>query len=86
MQIQSLGQEDPLEEEIATPPVFLPEKSRGQRSLADYSPKSGKELNMIEWLTTYISTYFTPGFDLVTKDSVRNKTIFMCRLLGVKTS
>jgi len=48
MQIQSLGQEDPLEEEIATPPVFLPEKSRGQRSLADYSPKSGKELNMIE--------------------------------------
>ena len=86
MQIQSLGQEDPLEEEIATPPVFLPEKSHGQRSLADYSPKSGKELNMIEWLTTYISTYFTPGFDLVTKDSVRNKTIFMCRLLGVKTS
>ena len=48
MQIQSLGQEDPLEEEIATPPVFLPEKSHGQRSLADYSPKSGKELNMIE--------------------------------------
>ena len=43
MQIQSLGHEDPLEEEIATPPVFLPEKSHGQRSLADYSPMSGKE-------------------------------------------
>ena len=28
---------DPLEEEMATPPVFLPEKSHGQRSLMGYS-------------------------------------------------
>ena len=32
---QSLGWEDPLEEEMATP-VFLPGKSHGQRSLMDY--------------------------------------------------
>ena len=31
--IQSLGQEDPLEEGLATSPVFLPGESHGQRSL-----------------------------------------------------
>ena len=31
--VQSLGREDPLEEEMATHPVFLPGKSHGQRSL-----------------------------------------------------
>ena len=37
-QVQSLDWEDPLEEEIATAPVFLPGESHGQRSLASYSP------------------------------------------------
>ena len=37
--VRSLGQEDPLEKEMATHPlVFLPGKSHGQRSLAGYSP------------------------------------------------
>ena len=31
--VQSLGQEDPLEEGMATTPVFLPGESHGQRSL-----------------------------------------------------
>ena len=35
---QPLSQEDPLEKEMATYSVFLPGKSRGQRSLVDYSP------------------------------------------------
>ena len=34
MQIRSLGWEDPLEEEKAPTPVFLPGDSHGQRSLA----------------------------------------------------
>ena len=34
MRVPSLGQEDPLEKEIATAPVFLPGKSLGQRTLA----------------------------------------------------
>ena len=46
--IQSLGQEDPLEEEMATPPVFLPGESHGQRILAGYSPRGHKELNTTE--------------------------------------
>ena len=53
--VQSLGQEDLLEEEMATAPVFLPGKSHGQRSLAGvhgipYSPWGCKELDMIEHL------------------------------------
>ena len=44
MQVQSLGQEDPPEKEMATCSVFLPGKSHGQRSLAGYSPKGHKEL------------------------------------------
>jgi len=36
-QVQSLGQEGPLEEGMATTPVFLPGESHGQRSLAGYS-------------------------------------------------
>ena len=42
-QVQSLGQEDPLEKEMATTPVFLPEESHGQRSLVGYSPWGHKE-------------------------------------------
>ena len=36
--VQSLGQEDPLGREMAPTPVFLPEKSHGQRSLGGCSP------------------------------------------------
>ena len=46
--VQSLGREDPLEKEVATHSVFLPEKSHGQRSLAGYSPWGSKELDLTE--------------------------------------
>ena len=38
--VQSLGQEDPLEEEMAAHSsiLFLPGKSHGQRSLGGYGP------------------------------------------------
>ena len=42
-QVQSLGQEDPLEKGMATTPEFLPGEFHGQRSLAGYSPWSHKE-------------------------------------------
>ena len=35
MQVRSLGQEDPLEEGMATTPVFFPGESHVQRSLWD---------------------------------------------------
>ena len=37
-QVRSLGQEDPLEKKMATPPVFLLRKFLGQRNLVGYSP------------------------------------------------
>ena len=42
-QVQSLGQEDPLEKGLATHSVFLPGGFHGQRSLIGYSPWGGKE-------------------------------------------
>ena len=42
-QVRSLGWEDPLEKEMATPPVFLSGKFHGQRNLAGYSLWSHKE-------------------------------------------
>ena len=36
--VRSLGGENPLEKEMATTPVFLPEKFQGRRSLVSYSP------------------------------------------------
>ena len=50
MWVRSLGQEDPLEEETAIHYSILPDQSHGQRSLAGYSSKDCKELNMIEQL------------------------------------
>ena len=43
-----LGSEDRLEEGMATPPVFLPGESHGQRSLVDYSSWGPKEQEMPE--------------------------------------
>ena len=46
MWVPSLGMEDPLEEDMETPPVFLPRESHGQRSLEGYSPQCHKESDM----------------------------------------
>ena len=45
--VQSLGQEDPLKEEMATHPSILQGKFYGQRSLAGYSPWGCKESDML---------------------------------------
>ena len=47
-QVQSPGWDDPLEKEMQPAPVFLPGKSHGERSLADYSPWGRKESDRIE--------------------------------------
>ena len=46
--VQSLDEEDPLEEEIATHSSFLPGESHVQRSLAGYSPWGHKESDTTE--------------------------------------
>ena len=47
-QVQSLGWEDPLEQEWQLTPVFLPGKFHGQRGLVGYSPWGHKELDTTE--------------------------------------
>ena len=51
--VRSLGQEDPLEEERATIPLFLPRESHGRRSLVGYSPQGYKELYTTKRLHFY---------------------------------
>ena len=50
-QVQSLGQEYPLEKEMATLSRFLPAEFHGERSLVGYSPWGHKESDMTEQLT-----------------------------------
>ena len=48
MQVRFLGREDPQEESMATIPVFLPQESHGQRSLADHRvTKSWRQLKQL---------------------------------------
>ena len=46
--VLSLGQEDPLEKEMANHSSALAEKFHGQRSLIGYSPWGRRESDMIE--------------------------------------
>ena len=39
--------EDPLEEDMASHPVFVPEKSHGQRSLEGYSPLQSQRVRRL---------------------------------------
>ena len=51
MWVWSLDWEDPLEEEMATTPVFLPEKFHGWRSLVGCNSKGRKESDTAEHWT-----------------------------------
>ena len=45
-QVQSLGQEDPLEIRMATHPVFLPAEFHGERSLVGYNPRDHSQTQL----------------------------------------
>ena len=73
--VQSLGWEAPLEEDMATHSSILPGKSHGQRSLADYSPRGRKELDMTEQLRTqalYNRFCYEEWAPKLTADGVQN--------------
>ena len=46
--VQFLCWGDPLKNEMASPPVFMPGESHGQKSLAGYSTWGHKALDMVE--------------------------------------
>ena len=48
MQVQSLSWEDPWSRKWQPTPIFLPEKSHGQRSLVGFSPWGCTESGMTE--------------------------------------
>ena len=55
--IRSLGREDPLEEGMATTPIFLPGESHGQRSVVGYSPWGRTESDTrLKWLSFSLIT------------------------------
>ena len=56
MQVQPLGQEDPLEEEMATHSSILAWETPFQRSLVGSSPWVCKESDTTEWLSTHPGT------------------------------
>ena len=60
-------------------PVFLPEKSHGQRSLADYSPWGRKELDRTEWLSRSSPLY---SWLLITSAKTLFQTRPHCGLTG----
>ena len=64
IQVQSPDQKDPLEEEMATTPVFLPGESHGQRSLRGYSPRGCKEIDMTEYTRMQVYDMFSYCLDL----------------------
>ena len=55
MQVRSLGQEDPLEKEMATYSSIPAWKIPGQSRLAVCSPKGQKKLDMTKRLSTFVS-------------------------------
>ena len=57
MQVQSLGQEDPLEEEMATSSSILAWKTHGQRSLVGYGLGGCKESDMTECTCAHTHTH-----------------------------
>ena len=64
--VWSVGQEDPLEKEVATHPVLLPGKSRGQRILVGYSPWGCKESDTTEQLSAHtVYAIHMPGHALI---------------------
>ena len=73
--VRSLGQEDPLEKEIA---VLLPGESHGGRSLVGYSPWGRKESDTMSDFTSYPDLY-TAVCQLYLNKTARKKKIEVSR-------
>ena len=76
MRVQSLGQDNPLEEETATHSSILPGKSHGQRSLVDYSPWGCQELDTTEQL------HFPFHFHALEKEMATHPNVLAWRIPG----
>ena len=59
--VQTLGQEEPLEEEMAAHSIFLPGNIHGQRNLVGYSPEVTKSQTQLSTQTQPISIGLSRG-------------------------
>ena len=80
IQVWSLSQEDPLEKGMVSTLVLLTGEFHGQRSLAGYSPRGHKELDMTEWLTLSLQTTLTETGSH-SKVNTLSTTVPFCNLL-----
>ena len=74
----SLGQEDPLEEELATHSSILARESHGQRSLGGYSPQGHKESDATEVIE---NTPTVNSFSVVKKGGQRRPVLHCSQTL-----
>ena len=83
-QVQSLGQEDPLEKGMTTHCSILPGESNGQRSLAGYTHGVAKNLT---WLRDYQYFLWSIRWDTckMTKEKSKMKNFFTPFLLAPRT-
>ena len=69
-QVQSVGQEDPLEKEMATHSSTLAGKSHGWRNLVGYSPWGRKESDTPELLNFLLLLFFSSSRVMETKTKI----------------
>ena len=60
MQVEFWDRKIPWRRKLQPTPVFLPEKSHGQRSLAGYGPCGCKELDLTKQLSTQAHIFYIP--------------------------
>ena len=74
--VQSLGWGDPWRRERLPTPVFWPAEFHGQRSLAGYSPWSGKESDTTERLSLHINWLLSGNNKLIQSGNVYKEFIY----------
>ena len=82
MRVQSLGWEDPWKRKWRPIRVFLPEKFHGQRSLLGYSPKSQKESDITEQLSTYTCELWSLQCSMTTSANKETLAQGRCQVSG----
>ena len=83
MQVQSLSQKDPLEEDTATHSCILAGKSYGQRGLASYSLLGHQESDKLKRLSMH--TQWVPGDFYIEDCVICKKGQFSCFVSNLGT-
>ena len=83
-QVQTQGQEDLLQKEMAKHSSILLGESHGQRSLAGHSPRGHKESDTAERLTLSLSHFTLPAKVRLVKAMVFPVVLYGCESWTIK--